>query len=109
MDSEKADESDVRKHELDVARFEFEKQKHKLEELKNGVECFRARNEMLDRLISLMKYMNEIQDEVVVETTGVVTEKHILRRRVWNPHEEDIANACLRALKSQLQAIAEMK
>lgn len=93
------------KLELERAKFEFEKEKHNLEVMRGLADVLRARNETVEKLVSTIRYLNEIQDGVTVEISGVVSETHKRLGRIWNAHEEDIANACLITLKQQLQLI----
>lgn len=103
------DPLEAKKHELEVMRFEFEKEKQTLEKLKWATEATRARNETIDRLLAVITYLNRIQDERSVTVDGLTPLTVTEKVRTWNAHEEDIANLSLQALKKEMQIIAGAK
>lgn len=107
--SDKNEQLERERFELEREKFELDKEKQKLEQLRAQVDERRASNETIDRLLSIIRYLNDIQDDQVTVVNGITKESLIKEGRIWNAHEEDIANSCLMSLKQQIKALVSKK
>jgi hypothetical protein len=105
----KFDTLEREKHALEFAKFLFEKEKWSSQESNDRVNLIRARNETIDRLLNVIQYLNRLQDDLVIVQESITPVTQTEKGRVWNAHEEDIANAALIALKQVIVGVAEQQ
>lgn len=82
------------------------RRKHRLKQRQQQIEQQRVANESINTLLSVVTYLNRVQDGDGLRIEGNYDRTDIDRRsRILNCHEEDIMNASLITMKRLIETI----
>jgi hypothetical protein len=95
------------KHALELEKHRLELQRFELDKVSKAADFLRAQNDSIDRLMSVVKYLNSVQDgETTTVDEGYNKTTYQRQAREWNPLEEQIANSAMITVRRMLQWIA---
>ena len=84
----------------ELQKHRWQRRKFRLQEMRRGTERSRVANESINTLLSVVKYLNSVQDGDALRIDGTYSRTDIDKpSRILNCHEEDIMNASLIAMK----------